>query len=176
MAIHFLETERLELRLESSEEILSRISAMAPEDLAQVSLAWLDRLRKASQPGPWTHGIDIVKRDSGTSVGTCAFKGPPDDKGTVEIAYGLLPEHRGQGYAREAAAALSRYALEVAGVTCVCAHTLPSNLASMRVLEANGFRFAGDVIDWEDGLVKRWELRKESADCIEEIDSTTDQR
>jgi ribosomal-protein-alanine N-acetyltransferase len=154
----FLETARLVLILDSTEEILARIAAMAGEDQAQVSLAWLSRLREAPEAGPWTHGLSILNRESRELVGSCAFKGPPDDKNTVEIAYGIAPEHRGRGYAREAAAALAEYALNVTGVSCVCAHTLPDNQASIRVLEACGFTFVGEVIDWEDGLVKRWEL------------------
>lgn len=39
----------------------------------------------------------------------------------------------------------------------VCAHTLPENNASGRVLAKNGFAKLGEVVELEDGLVWRWE-------------------
>ena len=42
------------------------------------------------------------------------------------------------------------------------AHSRPENLASARVLEKSGFRRVGQVIDPEDGLVCRWELREQA--------------
>jgi RimJ/RimL family protein N-acetyltransferase len=159
MAVPFLETERLLLELESTEAELARIEAMPAEDRAQVSASWLARLRATLVPSPWTHGISVVERTTGVVVGGCGFKGPPDAEGMVEIAYGLDTAYRGRGYAREAARALSEYALATSGVRCVRAHTLHDNAPSARVLEACGFTCIGDVIDPEDGLVRRWELR-----------------
>lgn len=154
-----IKTERLSLVLESTEEIEARINALLPEDRAQVSAAWLDRLRSASTPGPWTHGLSIRLSRSGEEVGSCAFKGPPDETGTVEIAYGIAEEFRRQGYAKEAAIGLVHFAFGLGSVRCVCAHTLPDNIASMKVLEAAGFTFTGEVLDMEDGLVRRYEVQ-----------------
>ena len=42
-------------------------------------------------------------------------------------------------------------------VTWIIAHTLPEKSASTRVLEKNGRRFTGEVLDPEDGRVWRWE-------------------
>jgi RimJ/RimL family protein N-acetyltransferase len=90
-------------------------------------------------------------------VGTCAFKGPPDGQGEVEVAYFTFPTHEGRGYATAMARALCDRAAASAGVRCVRAHTLPERNASVRVLEKLGFRRAGDVQDPEDGPVWRWE-------------------
>jgi len=157
-----IETQRLRLALESTESVLARIDALSPEDRAQVSPDWLARMRRSS-PTPWTHGFAIVERASGSSVGSCAFKGPPDEDGMVEIAYGIDVDHRGRGYAKEAAAALVDFALR-AGVRVVRAHTLAENGASARVLVSCGFASVGEVIDPEDGLVMRWELGQPSDD------------
>jgi [ribosomal protein S5]-alanine N-acetyltransferase len=157
--ILFLQTERLTLQLESTETVLERIAAMPPADQAEVSPDWLARLHASPTPTPWTHGFAIVERASGAVVGSCAFKTAPDAEGGVEIAYGLAPEHRGQGYAREAARALSDYALGAGGARYVRAHTRAENVASVRVLIACGFQCLGEVLDPEDGLVQRWELR-----------------
>jgi len=154
-----LETPSLRLVLESTEAILARIDAMSPADRAEVSPEWIARLQGAPAPSPWTHGFAMVERASGADVGGCAFKGPPDADGMVEIAYGVNEAYRRRGYARESAVALVRYAFDQGGATVVRAHTKPDNEASSRVLVAAGFERLGEAIDPEDGLVWRWELR-----------------
>ena len=123
-----------------------------------VSSAWLDALRRSTEPNPWQHGFFIVDRSRSCVVGTAGFKGPPDSDGMVEIAYGVAPEYQGRGYATEAAKALVEFALADDSVKIVRAHTLPEANASTRVLTKNGFRHLGEVIDPEDGRVWRWEL------------------
>lgn len=152
-----LPTERLDLALESTEAILARIEAMSPADRSEVSPVWLAQLRAAAPGDPWTHAFAMVERASGTVVGSCGYKGPPSPGGTVEIAYGVAPEHRGRGYATEAALALVAFAFSAAAVSKVLAHTQPSNDASARVLTKSGFACLGEVVDPEDGLVWRWE-------------------
>jgi RimJ/RimL family protein N-acetyltransferase len=92
-----------------------------------------------------------------TVVGSCAFKGPPDAEGVVEIAYGIEPEHEGRGYATEAAQGLVAFCKTNDEVRRVWAHTLSDTGASARVLLKAGFQFVGEVVDPEDGLVSRWE-------------------
>jgi RimJ/RimL family protein N-acetyltransferase len=158
MSAVVLHTPRLRLTVETTEATLARIDGMSPEDRAQVSPDWLARLR-ASVPSPWTHGFAMEELATGATVGACAFKGPPDADGAVEIAYGVDPAFQGRGYAKEAAAALVEFALRDERVRVVRAHTLPENGPSQGVLTANGFECLGEVIDPEDGLVWRWELR-----------------
>ena len=151
-----LETPRLRLVLDSTEAVLARIEGLSPADRAEVSPEWLARMR-TSRPSAWTHGFAIVDRATGSAIGSCGFKGPPDDDGVAEIAYGIDAEHRGRGYAKEAAAALVKFALG-AGTRVVRAHTKPENGPSATVLLSCGFVSLGDVMDPEDGLVRRWEL------------------
>jgi RimJ/RimL family protein N-acetyltransferase len=151
-----IDTPRLRLVLESTAAVLARIDAMDPADRAEVSPEWLARMRN-SPPSPWTHGFAVMDRKTNAVVGMCAFKGPPDADGIVEIAYGIEPPHRGRGYAKEAAGALTEFAVR-AGARRITAHTLPDNSASARVLKHCGFEYVGEVVDPEDGLVWRWEL------------------
>jgi RimJ/RimL family protein N-acetyltransferase len=125
-----------------------------------VSPEWAERLEAASGPDPWRFGFFVVEKESRSVIGTAAFKGPPDSNGTVEIAYAIVPSHEGRGYATEAAAALVEFALADPRVRLVRAHTLPASNASTRVLEKNGFRHAGTVVDPEDGPVWRWERQR----------------
>jgi RimJ/RimL family protein N-acetyltransferase len=152
-----ISTARLRLNLESTEAVLARIEAMSAVDRAEVSSEWLARMREA-EPSAWTHGFEMVDVMTGTAVGSCGYKSPPDPDGTVEIAYGVHPDQRGRGYAKEAAAALAEFAFG-AGARLVRAHTRLDNDASARVLVASGFERVGQVVDAEDGLVSRWELR-----------------
>lgn len=150
-----LQTERLNLLLEDTDAVVTRIEAMPPEDRAQVSPAWLQQLC-SSEPSPWTHGFSIVERSSGIAVGSCGFKGAPDASGCVEIAYAIEMDFRGRGFAKEAAKALVAFAYS-AGASRVCAHTLKAQSASTSVLASCGFVKVGDVVDPEDGPVWRWE-------------------
>ena len=122
-----------------------------------VSPEWLSRLRTSKVTDPWVHGFVVVHRESGSAIGSAGFKGPPDEQGSAEIAYGIVPSYQSRGYATEAAAALVTFAIESGQVRLLRAHTLPTPNASTRVLTKCGFAYIGEVIDPEDGLVWRWE-------------------
>jgi RimJ/RimL family protein N-acetyltransferase len=123
----------------------------------EVSPQWIAALRGASGPDPWKHGFWITERGGREIVGSAGFKGPPDDAGVVEIAYGIAPSRQGRGYATEAAGALMRFAGADARVRTLRAHTLPTANASTKVLTKCGFLHIADVVDPDDGPVWRWE-------------------
>jgi RimJ/RimL family protein N-acetyltransferase len=79
--------------------------------------------------------------------------------GVAEIGYVLHPDHRGHGYATEAAAAVVDHVIEHHDVHRIEASLGPDNVASMRVLESIGMTFevlarlAFDLDGvWEDDL------------------------
>ena len=150
-------TARLDLVLQTPEETLAFVEAMPPEDRAEVSPDWIARVRQARAGDPWSLGFTVVEKESKAPVGGCAFKGPPDPDGMVELAYGIDEGHRCRGYATEAAAALAEFAFTHDRVRVVRAHSKPDNGPSARVLEKCGFDRVGEVIDPEDGPVCRWE-------------------
>jgi ribosomal-protein-alanine N-acetyltransferase len=125
----------------------------------EVSPAWIEQLRVAPGPDAWTLGFGVQHRDESRVIGSAGFKGPPDEDGIVEIAYGIAPGYQGRGFATEAARALVAFALERVDVTGIRAHTMPENGASSHVLAKCGFERVGEVVDPEDGLVWRWERR-----------------
>lgn len=157
MTAAHIHAKTLNLVQQTREGIRAYIEQLPPEGKAEVSPVWLALLDNSSATDPWIHGFTMVHRDNGSVIGQCGFKGPPDAEGMVEIAYGVAPEHQGQGYATEAAAALVDFAFSHQQVRVVRAHTLPEPNASTRVLTKCGFRKIGDVMDPEDGLVWRWE-------------------
>jgi [ribosomal protein S5]-alanine N-acetyltransferase len=89
------------------------------------------------------HGFALgaVERTSdGALMGMCGLirREGLDD---VDLGYALLPAYRGQGYAREAAAAWLASGFDSLGLKRIVAITTVDNLASGRVLEAIGMRF-----------------------------------
>jgi ribosomal-protein-alanine N-acetyltransferase len=126
----------------------------------EVSPVWLAQLRASSAADPWRHGFAVIDRASRSVIGNVGFKGPPDEDGMVEIAYGIVPNFQSRGFATEAAAAGVAFAFGSREVHYVRAHTLAMANASTRVLEKCGFEWIGAVDDPEDGIVWRWERQK----------------
>jgi ribosomal-protein-alanine N-acetyltransferase len=173
------ETTHLRLRAFSGDDLLALLAGVAEGERqiglpladgirdfyvsGEVSAAWLELLRRARGVDPWVHGFGLVEKQSGKVIGTAGFKGPPDDRGAVEIAYAIVPDYCGRGYATEAAAALVAFAFADSQVRLVRAHTLPTANASTRVLTKCGFAHLGQVIDPDDGPVWRWETTKPPA-------------
>jgi [ribosomal protein S5]-alanine N-acetyltransferase len=158
-----IQTENLKLVVRELAEVLTWIDAMSASDRAEISTAWLERVRASTSGDPWTCGFAIVHRGSDAVIGSCGYKSPPSPDGLVEIAYGVDPGHQGRGYATEAARALVAYAFASGRVRSVRAHTRPGPNASTRVLAKCGFERVGEVVDPDDGLVWRWEVEEEAA-------------
>jgi RimJ/RimL family protein N-acetyltransferase len=64
----------------------------------------------------------------------------------VEIGYGLLPDFWGRGLATELATASAQSGFVTLGRQELVGFTLPTNLASRRVLEKAGFRYERDIV------------------------------
>lgn len=78
-----------------------------------------------------------------TLIGDIGFKGPPTSEGRVDIGYSTCASRRGRGYTSEAVGALCDWALADARVRLLVGETFDSIPDSIRVLEKNGFVFAG---------------------------------
>jgi len=126
-----------------------------PDGAREVLTQTVELLTRDPRPHPWG---SYLAYDGDTPVGLCAFKTAPDPEGTVEIAYTTFPAFEGRGFAVAMAGALTGIASD-AGAPLVIAHTLPQKNPSSRALLRNGFTYAGETIDPEDGLVWRWERR-----------------
>jgi len=123
------------------------------QSVADHSLSFLKSFPYETRPNHL--GYLVIEGESQQMVGTCSFKGRPDD-GAIEIAYYTLPGYEGRGIATEMAQFLVERAGEFPEVTTVVAHTRPERSASTRVLEKIGMTRAGDEV--EDGEpVWRWE-------------------
>ena len=152
-----LRSKHLSLIPKTREQALADIDKMPAEHRAAVSPVWLARVQSLQTPDTWTLGFGVFHRALRAMIGGCGFNGPPDGDGVVEIAYAIDAAHQGNGYATEAAEAMTEYAFRDNRVNTVIAHTLSATGASARVLTKSGFRYVGQVIHPEDGEVCRWE-------------------
>ncbi|MGN6529192.1 MAG: GNAT family N-acetyltransferase [Burkholderiaceae bacterium] len=84
----------------------------------------------------------VERKEDGALAGMCGLI-KRDSLPVVDVGYALMPAFRGQGYAREAAAACLRYAREVLGLAEVWAIASPGNEASAAVLRGIGLSDTG---------------------------------
>jgi RimJ/RimL family protein N-acetyltransferase len=122
----------------------------------------LSDLRRQPDSAPWLLRTICLREPASSRrimVGLTGFHGPPDLGGVVELGYEIEPDHRRNGYAAEAAAALAAWALTQAGVRRVVAAIRPDNAASIGVARRIGFRPAGSRWDVLDGTALLFERR-----------------
>jgi ribosomal-protein-alanine N-acetyltransferase len=81
----------------------------------------------------------VIDKSINVIVAELGFKGAPDKVGVIEIGYGTMPGYTGKGYMTEAVSGMLNWALEREDVTCVLAETDERNLASIRIVQKNGF-------------------------------------
>lgn len=87
----------------------------------------------------------VTLRSDRRVIGDCGTLGWTDDRGRVEIGYGLAAPSRRQGYGTEAVRALAGWVAAQPGVTAVTASVEVGNLASRRLLERLGFVLVGEA-------------------------------
>jgi uncharacterized protein (DUF849 family)/RimJ/RimL family protein N-acetyltransferase len=126
------------------------------ELIKQVAAGTMAFMQRDGAFPPWA-GYLAVDASRRVVIGTCAYKGPPDADGMVEVAYFTFPSWEGRGYATAMASALRDLAARSGVVRVVRAHTLPETNASGHILRKLGFRFVGEAVDPDDGLVWRWD-------------------
>ena len=102
----------------------------------------------------------------GTMVGDICFKGPPNERGEVEIGYGILDGHQGHGYATEAVRAMCTWGFSMPGCYFIQAQTEPGNRASERVLEKSGFPLRAAVARADFGSASAHRLRPFPPSCV----------
>jgi [ribosomal protein S5]-alanine N-acetyltransferase len=150
-----IETERLRLRrLDASDAAFILRLVNEPSWLRFIGdrgVRDLDGARRYIAEGPQRlyarHGFGLFlveRRGDAQPLGLCGLI-KRDTLPDVDIGFALLPEHWGQGYAREAAEATLRHARERHRLSRVIAITSLDNHASGRLLERIGLQSEGNV-------------------------------
>lgn len=107
-----------------------------PEYPFEDELVPLRMLAAQADPDP-VFTLYAIRDDAGVAVGGFGFFGPPDETGTVEFGYGLVPSARGRGLAAGAVAEGLRIAAAHGAVRAI-ADTDETNAASLAVLGRSG--------------------------------------
>lgn len=77
----------------------------------------------------------MVHIDDSTLIGDLGFTGKPDEQGTVEMGYEVLPAYRNHGYAFEAVQALVNFAFTHPELKRIISNCSRDNIASLRIIE-----------------------------------------
>lgn len=108
---------------------------------------WANRLHAEEGIGL----LAVERRADGALLGMCGLHHLDWFPGDVEIGWRLAPEHWGNGYASEAAAAWLGYGFGELGLPRVVSTTDPPNARSIAVMHRLGMTFAGEAEGEEDG-------------------------
>jgi ribosomal-protein-alanine N-acetyltransferase len=125
-------------------------------DATRWMLQWLEAHPNEAEWGFYY----VVEADADQAIGAGGFKGAPDESGTVEIGYSIVPERRRRGFAREAVNGWLEHAFADPRVTRVIAHTLADLEPSIGVLRSVGFRFVGGGDDPEEPSAVQYEITR----------------
>lgn len=140
----------------------SRLLGMkVPDDWAVHEAPLEMRLQQLeADPGlqPWLLRA-ISLRSTGEMIGFAGFHTAPAPEylqrwlpGGIEFGFTIFPMFRGNGYARETAAALMRWAQESHGVSGFVLTISPTNAASQAIASRLGFVRIGEHVDETDGV------------------------
>lgn len=126
------------LELLNSRSFVQKLGDRGVRSLAQARLALADGpiLMQATRG----HSLYIVTLPDGTAIGMCGLI-KRDTLEEVDLGYAFLPQWQGQGYAREAAAAVLQHAHTDLNLRCVFAIVSPGNERSVSLLQKIGFDF-----------------------------------
>ena len=130
-----IETERLVLHVKSLEEMEQ---GMLQGDEMAIDFFHAYKYHQENEPGydlEWFRLWDFYLKGSNTIIGGACFKGQPNEKGEVEIGYGIDDEYQNCGYATEALGALIDMCKPYTGVKKVLFEIEQDNVPSLRVAQ-----------------------------------------
>jgi [ribosomal protein S5]-alanine N-acetyltransferase len=166
-----LTTERLVLR-PMAEEHLDAFAALTAdlETMRWLGSEAIDRAetwrRLAYHVGHWElRGFGhwaVELRGSGEFAGNAGLYRPEGWPG-IEVGWTLAPEHRGRGYATEAARAAVEWGWRELGLDRVISLIRPENERSAAVARRLGMTDSGERFDFHGHQHVVWELRRPGA-------------
>jgi RimJ/RimL family protein N-acetyltransferase len=92
----------------------------------------------------WT----VILKSENRMVGDLCFRGTPGENGSIEIGYGTYEDFRGNGFMTEAVGGMINWAKMQPLVKSIVASTDKTNVASMVILQKNGFVKSGESDDF----------------------------
>lgn len=137
-----IETKRLIMRPYHLQEMMELMENEADAEMKTAYGEMIQCMKENPGQEYWGSAWNIMLHD-GTRVGDLCFKGAPNEKGEVEIGYGIDEAMQGNGYATEMVAAMIHWASVQPNVKAIVAETEVSNHVSQKVLKKNGFTADG---------------------------------
>lgn len=153
-----LETDRLLLRefveedaqaffkLNSDPEVLRFVPDKPLLNVEQARQLLVDHPIADYRKYGFGRGACILK-STGEQIGFAGLK-YLEELGEVDVACRLLPIYWGQGFATEAARASVHFGFAHLGLKRIIGLAMPKNIASVRVLEKTGLRYAEMATFW----------------------------
>jgi ribosomal-protein-alanine N-acetyltransferase len=155
----------LEGRYEEAEEILRITLPDEPPDpgMTRFLRHRIEQIKRDPGVQQWLARALVLRQSGRAMVGNAGFHGQPGvnapgHEHALEIGYGILAKHRGQGYATEAVTALLDWA-RGEGIDHFVASVAPDNEPSLAIIHKLGFVRTGEHWDDEDGLEHVFELK-----------------
>lgn len=102
------------------------------------------------QNGHLPYVLAVVWKETGELIGDTGVNevdGKPDE---VEIGFTIRESYSGKGYATELVGAMTEYILSTLGIKALYGRVLHGNIASVRVLEKNGYQYVTEEYGAED--------------------------
>jgi ribosomal-protein-alanine N-acetyltransferase len=136
---HYIMTPRLRLIPCLPERLEEKRDAETDLHLKNAYGQMLDECRNHPSEWVWFTDWDILLRETGEVVGGAGFKGAPDDRGQVEIGYGISEPFRRRGYMSEALEGLCQWAFRQERIRLILSEVEYGNDSSVKTLLKNGF-------------------------------------
>lgn len=135
-----IKTKRLAIRAWSDDELRAALDWQKSAVSLRIYNSMLAGVLCDPNHRLWHTNWEICLRSNGTTVGEIGFMGPANGCGEVEIACAILHEYRHKGYAREAVAAMTKWAFQNNDVYYIMAEEARDGMAAERALTKLGFR------------------------------------
>jgi RimJ/RimL family protein N-acetyltransferase/SAM-dependent methyltransferase len=129
----------------------SRVTALIGGPFDEARVAEMLQAQLASDREAGVQYWPLFVASSGDFAGCCGLR--PRKAGQLELGFHLRPEHRGKGFAAEAARAVIAFAFGERRVAELFAGHHPRNVASARTLRTLGFRHSHEELYPPTGLL-----------------------
>jgi RimJ/RimL family protein N-acetyltransferase len=94
----------------------------------------------------------IIEKESNLILGSAGYMGRPNNKGNIEIGFGIIPVRRKKGFCSESVKALLKWGLSHDDVNGIIARCDKSNIASRKTILKLGFEYLhekDDLLVWK---------------------------
>lgn len=140
-------------RMAGAREIADTTVSIPHPYVLDHALAWIGNQRRESVRGRATNfAIRLIP--GSPLIGSAGLRDIDREHRQAELGFWIGHDWWGQGYAREAAAAVIRFGFESLGLNRICAHHMARNPAAGRVLLHSGMQREGLLRQ----RVKKWDL------------------